>query len=246
MKASFYKKLQDDFVMIRFMQYQDSFDQGKYDSTVLSIRKARKKINMHSAPAEKNILLYCIDTLFEILNEGDKQKIFDFADAIHNIPEIYMQKRNLYSFRKELEAFRKKYGKHYFAFINEVKPHFTKKAPKNKWKYFSADSDEDFKRLHPIGYKWLCGIAITALLLPFVIYSIYIFLIHPPMLMDSLVSASDIIAFILGLIGSFTVGIGLFNIVAAWIHQYFGHLLTAVCLLGGTALTLFSMYLLYT
>jgi hypothetical protein len=64
--------------------------------------------------------------------------------------------------------------------------------------------------------------------------------------MDSLVSASDIIAFILGLIGSFTVGIGLFNIVAAWIHQYLGHLLTAICLLGGTALTLFSMYLLYT
>ena len=129
MKASFYKKLQDDFVMIRFMQYPDSFDQEKYDSTVLSIREARKKINMHSVPAEKNILLYCIDTLFEILNEGDKQKIFDFADAIHNIPEIYMQKRNLYSFRKELKAFQKKYGKHYFAFINEVKPHFTKKTP---------------------------------------------------------------------------------------------------------------------
>ena len=73
---------------------------------------------MHSAPSEKNILLYCIDTLFEILNEGDKQKNFDFADAIHNIPEIYMQKRNLYSFRKELKAFQKKYGKHYFAFIN--------------------------------------------------------------------------------------------------------------------------------
>ena len=74
MKASFYKKLQDDFVMIRFMQYQDSFDQEKYDSTVLSIREARKKINMHSSSAEKNILLYCIDTLFEIINEGDKQK----------------------------------------------------------------------------------------------------------------------------------------------------------------------------
>ena len=50
----------------------------------------------------------------------------------------------------------------------------------------------------------------------------------------------------LGYVGTFIVGIGLFNIVAAWIHQYLGHLLTAVCLLGGTALTLFSMYLLYT
>ena len=136
MKASFYKKMQDDFVMIRFLQYQDSWDQEKYDSTVLSIRQSRKKINKHSSPSEKEILLYCIDTLFEILNEGDKQKIFDFADAIHNIPEIYMQKRNLYSFRKELKVFQKKYGKHYFAFINEVKPHFTKKSTKEQMGIF--------------------------------------------------------------------------------------------------------------
>ena len=237
MKESFYKKLQDNFVMIRFMQYPDSFDQEKYDSTSLSIREARKKINMHSAPAEKNILLYCIDTLFEIMNEGDKQKIFDFADAIHNIPEIYMQKRNLYSFRKELKAFQKKYGKHYFAFINEVKPHFTKKAPKNKWEYFSATSDEDFKKLHPVGYKWLCGIGITALMLPQIIYTAYCLFINP---------APNEWTLMLGYVGTFIIGIGLFNIVAAWIHQYLGHLLTAVCLLGGTALTLFSMYILYT
>lgn len=132
MQASFYEKLQNNFIMIRFMQYPNSFDQEKYDLTVLSIREARDKINMNSAPDEKNILLYCIDTLFVILNEGDKQKIFDFADAIHNIPEIYMQKRNLYSFREEFKAFQKKYGKHYFAFINEVKPHFTKKASNTK------------------------------------------------------------------------------------------------------------------
>ena len=237
MKAYFYKKLQDDFVMIRHMQHPDCFDQERYDSTLLSIREARKKINMHSAPAERNILLYCIDTLFEILNEGDKQKIFDFADTIHNIPEIYMQKRNLYSFRKELKAFQKKYGKHYFAFINEVKPHFTKKAPKNKWEYFSAASDEDFKRLHPVGYKWLCGIGITALMLPQIIYLAYCLFINP---------APDEWTLMLGYVGTFIVGIGLFNIVAGWIHQYLGHMLTAVCLLGGTALTLFSMYLLYT
>lgn len=237
MKASFYKKLQDDFVMIRSLYCQDSFDKERFDSTVLSIREAKKKINMHSAPAEKNILLYCIDTLFKLINEGDTQKIFDFADAIHNIPEIYMQKRNLYSFRKELKAFQKKYGKHYFAFINEVKPHFTKKAPENKWEYFFADSDEDFKRLHPVGYNWLVCIGITALMLPQIIYLIYVNGINP---------APNEWTLILGYVGAFIIGIGLFNIVAAWIHQYLGHLLTAVCLLGGAALTWFSMYLLYT
>ena len=246
MKASFYKKLQDDFVMIRFMQYQESFDQEKYDSTVLSIREARKKINMHSAPAENNILLYCIDTLFEIINEGDKQKIFDFADAIHNIPEIYMQKRNLYSFRKELKAFQKKYGKQYFPFIDTVKPYFSKKAPKNKWEFFSAKSDEDFKKLHPVGYNVLATIGIATLMIPIIIYIAYVFFINPPMASDASITIMDFIIAMLGFAGAFVVGIGLFNIIAAWIHQYLGHLLTAVCLLGGTALTLFSMYLLYT
>ena len=237
MKASFYKKLQDDFVAIRFLQYPSEFDQEKYDAAILSIRDARKKITLHSAPAEKRILLYCIDTLLAILNEGDTQKIFDFADAIHNIPEVYMQKRNLYSFRRELKAFQKKYGKKYFPFIDEVKPHFTKKAPKNKWEYFSPASDEDFKRLHPIGYKVLCLIGITALMLPQIVYIVYCLLINP---------APNEWTLMLGYVGTFVIGIGLFNIVAAWIHQYLGHLLTAVCLLGGTALTLFSMYLLYT
>lgn len=245
MKASFYKKLQEDFIIIRSLHYQDSFDQERYDLTVSSIRDARKKIVAHSPHAERKVLLYCIDTLFEILNEGDNNKIFDFTDAIHNIPEIYMQKRNLYSFREELTAFQKKYGKHYFAFIYEIKPLFTKRAPKNKWEYFFAASDEDFKRLHPIGYKFLLFIGITAFLLPFVIYSIYILLINPSMPKDVPLLSSDFIALILGFIGTFTVGIGLFNIVAAWIHQYLGHMLTVVCLLGGTAITLFSMYLIY-
>ena len=198
MKLSFYKKLQDDFIMIRFLQNQDCLDRKRYESTIVSIREARKKINMHSVPAEKEILLYCIDTLFEILNEGDRQKIFDFADAIHNIPEIYMQKRNLYSFRGELQDFQKKYGKHYFTFINDVKPHFTKKAPENKREYFSAASDEDFKRLHPVGYKWLCVIGAAALFLPQIIYAIYVLVINP---------APDEWTMILGYVGSFIVSL---------------------------------------
>lgn len=237
MQASFYEKLQNDFVMIRFLLDSTAFDQMQFDNTVLSIKKARRKINAHSKPQERKILLYCIDTLLAIKDEGDRQKIHDFADAIHNIPEIYLQKRNLYSFRKELKSFQKKYGKQYFPFLNEVKPHFTKKAPKNKWEFFSPASDVDFKILHPTGYKWLVAAGITALMLPQILYIAYCVFINP---------APNEWTIILGLIGAFIVGIGLFNIVAAWIHQYMGHLLTIVCLLGGTALTALSLYLLYT
>ncbi len=245
MKAFFYQKLQGDFVMIRFLQAPESFEQAKYDAAILSIKDARKKISVHSAPSEKDVLLYCIDTLFAIINEGDRQKTFDFADAIHNIPEIYMQKRNLYSFRQELKAFQKKYGKHYFPFIDKVKPRFTKKAPKNKWHYFSASADEDFKKLHPLGYKLLCVIGCFVLLFPMLVYGVFIG-VHPPRLPESSASVADLFQTVLGLVGTFIFGVGLFNIVAAWIHQYLGHAVTAVCLLGGTALTALALYLQYT
>ena len=242
MKASFYKRLQDDFVMIRFLQnflvMQNGYDKEKFDPVIASIQEARKKISMHSPRAEKEVLLYCIDTLLAIMKEGDEQKIHDFANAIHNIPEIYMQKRNLYSLRSELKGFQKKYGKHYFPFIDEMKPHFTKKAPENKWEYFHPSSDVDFKQLHPIGYHVIALTAIVAFMLPIVIYSIYVLVISPA-------PDPDDWSILLGAIGAFTTGTGFFNIIAAWWHQYLGHLLTIVCLSGGTALMALSLYLLY-
>lgn len=236
MKESFYKKLQDDFAAFCSLQNEDSYDQLKYGATIISIKEARKKISMHSAPAEKEILIYCIDTLFELLDEGNKQKISDFADAACNIPEIYMNNRNLYSLRKKLKAFQRKYGENYFYFMDKVKPHFSTKAPRNKWDYFSAASDEDFRKLHPEWYKLLRFIGIAVLMLPQIVYMLYCFLINP---------APEDWAIVLGYIGTFVIGIGLFNIVAAWMHQYLGHILTVVCLAGGAALTLISMQALY-
>ncbi len=235
MDHSFYEALQSSFAAIRFCNQNN--DKERYENAIANIKSAKKLISKQSKGQEKEILLYCIDTLFNIINEGNTEKIFDFADAIHNLPEIYIQNRNLYSFRSELKAFQKKYGKQYFPFINKVNPYFSNKAPKNKWEYFSPAADEDFKVLHPIGYKILCLIGIAALMIPQIIYIAYVVFINP---------APNEWLIILGLVGAFIVGTGLFNIVAAWIHQYLGHLFTAICLIGGTALTFLSMYLLYT
>ena len=235
MDHSFYEALQSSFAAIRFCNQNN--DKERYEKAITNIKSAKKLICKQAKGQEKDILLYCIDTLFNIINEGNTKKLFDFADAIHNIPEIYMQKRNLYSFRSELKSFQKKYGKQYFPFINNVNPHFSKKAPKNKWEFFSPAADEDFKRLHPVGYKILCLIGITVLMIPQIIYIAYVAFINP---------APNEWLIILGLVGAFIVGTGFFNIVAAWIHQYLGHLFTVICLIGGAALTFLSMYLLYT
>ena len=237
MKTAFYKKLQDDFVMIRMLYYTNSYNRNEYNEAILSITEARKKISMHSVPDEKMILLYCIDTLFEILAEGDRRKIYDFADTIHNVPEVYMQTRNIYSLSRGFKVFRRRYGKTYFPFVDEVKPRFTPKAPKNKWEYFDPASDEEFKALHPVGYKCLCAVAGTVLLLPMWIFIICCIFINP---------APNEWPLLLGVVGTFVIGIGFFNIVAAWINQYLGHLLTFGCIFGGAGLTTLAVCLLYT
>ena len=116
--------------MVRHLMYNNSVDTDEYNKVILSISESRQKIYRHSP--RKKVLLYCIDTLSDIINEGDREKIIDFADAIHNIPEIYMKKRNLYSFREEFKAFQKKYGKQYFPFIDEIKPYFSNKGFRKK------------------------------------------------------------------------------------------------------------------
>ena len=41
---------------------------------------------------------------------------------------------------------------------------------------------------------------------------------------------------LLGYAGGFVVGLGLFNLVAAWLHQYLGHIFTIICLLAGAGM----------
>lgn len=236
MSSSIFERLQQDFIKIRHLFSGDCNDKLLLEETVADIKKIRIKIIKKTNIEDKRLILYCINTLLEIIDENNEKKIFDFADAIHNMPEICLGKRNIYSFDKEILAFQKTYGKEYFPDFKKVKPKFQKKVPQNKREYFSTESDESFKYLHPIGYKILCGIGIIALLLPMVIYITYTLAINP---------APNEWTLILGQAGTFVIGIGLFNIVAAWIHQYLGHFLTFICIFGGGVLTALSLFLLY-
>ncbi|HWP21280.1 MAG TPA: hypothetical protein VN417_00960 [Candidatus Cryosericum sp.] len=117
-----------------------------------------------------------------------------------------------------------------------IKPVFNRSMPKHAASYFSMDSDERFKREHPKAYPLLAFIGGTALLLPmlsFIAITQFIWLApNSPWLM-------------LGCLGSFVFGIGLFNIVAAWLHQYLGHAVTAVCLSLGALMVAAGCLILY-
>lgn len=114
-----YHGLQDCFIKIRYCSFPDSFDQVLFERTVKQIKIYERYITDNQLQGEHQILLYCIKTLLLIIAENDKKKINDFADAIHNIPEIYLGKRDFDSFSFETREFCDKHGKEYFEEISE-------------------------------------------------------------------------------------------------------------------------------
>lgn len=237
MKKDFYEKLKHDFTVVRTVfSCVDAYDEFQLCSAVEHLHLAKRTVDERADAEQRRVLGYCIDTMLQIISEGDSQKTADFADAVHNVPEIYMGHRNLYSFRGEFISFRKKYGRSYFRPLTAVYPRFSKHAPKNSPEFFSAQSDVDFKLMHPVGYNILVACGIAALFLPIVVYMLCVFSM-PDVNQDDPV-------LVMGFLGGFIMGVALFNIVAAWIHQYLGHKLTAVCALLGTALMCLSVALL--
>jgi len=211
-----------------------SFDPLGSIRAEIVLKRAKKKLGKEKQTEDNRLLMYCIDTMFDILNERNEEKIHDFAHTVHNIPEIMMGKRNFYSFSGEIEAFRKKYGEKYFSTFNVVKPRFSKYAPKNSWQYFLPNADHSFKSQHPVAYGWLRAVGVIVLLLPMIVYMVVCF-------MNPYVWDNGVV--MLGYAGSIMIGIGLFNVMAAFVHQYLGHKMTIICLGGGSFLIVLTYVL---
>ncbi len=106
----------------------------------------------------------------------------------------------------------------------------SKWLPPNNWKnFFSSTSDVDFKNKHPLGYYFLIALGIIALFLPIAIFLFFVRVDSPWMM--------------LGFLGSFIIGIGLFNFVAIIIDQYMGHLVSILSFLLGVFLIIASYWI---
>ena len=92
--------------------------------------------------------------------------------------------------------------------------------PAGASRFFSPAADKDFENEHPVGYKLLLALGITAL------YGVYTKVVY-----------NDNSWRLLGMFGAFLIGIGLFNFVAIIIRQYLGHLVSIVSfILGGACI----------
>ena len=111
----------------------------------------------------------------------------------------------------------------------KVHPRFYWTVPRdeNVGYWFSPMSDEAFKADHPKLYVLLVCIGIFLLVLPMFGLLFAVITMKPE---------SNSPWILLGIAGAFVVGVGLFNIVGAWLEQYLGHWVTILCLLLGAAM----------
>lgn len=115
-------------------------------------------------------------------------------------------------------------------------PKFQKGFPKNALDHFDPASDEAFRRQHPIGYGILVAFGIGGLVLPLILLILVTEVWFP---------APNSGFLFLAMIGCFIMGIGFFNIAAAWIGQYLGHWLTVGSFLFGGTLVAISLMIIY-
>ena len=195
---------------------------------IVGIRKISQGIptigwNKHGRPSgkryrEAGVMLFkdvcCGFSYFyavEFLHDGEQYRLIFPAYELYRIREMIPSEVLLEEKKPE----------------EKIRPVYYWKIPKIAGSFFSPYADVGFKAGHPAVYKLLIAIAIIALLLPMVLFIIAVQFIP---------DANNNGWLMLGVAGAFIVGIGFFNLTAAWLRQYLGHYFTIGCFLTGGAM----------
>ncbi len=116
-----------------------------------------------------------------------------------------------------------------------IRPNFKRKTPKELVEPWGRDSAVEYFLEHPHALRLLRAISVSALLLPMVVYgalACFVFNIEGKGWQA-----------LVGILGSISLGVGLFNISAAWMDQYLGHRLTIICFVIGALMVTASCLL---
>ena len=221
--SALYLNLQQSFIQIRALFSSHDINTNKLNAILGDLRFAKKQIKKYEKRRPKKILIYAIDTLFEMIEEGNREKIWDFADLIHNMPEIALKKRTFRSFYKDIDAFNNKYEEFYFCDINTIHIQISKETFENLRKSAKSCSILIFT------------VAIALFLLPLICSIFYV---------SGLNNEQNISAFpVLTILGALIIGVGLANIPIAFFFQYRGRKVTVPCLLIGGVMIAISLFM---
>ena len=115
------------------------------------------------------------------------------------------------------------------------------KIPRNAKKFFSPKQEKELKAKYGIWYTFHTILSIVILLTPFFIF----LFLSPSNAFEPTTQSGNLlgaIGGIIGLIGSFSIGIGLVNIFMTLVKQYLGHIVTLVAIVGGILLDILGLY----
>jgi hypothetical protein len=107
------RDIADVFVYIRFHAYEKDF--MKLKEQLLLMEEKRALVNHFGTDFQKEIFAYCFDNLKLSIESEQDEFTADFADAVHNLPEIFYKEYNLKAYWKlYIRMLKDKHGKHYF------------------------------------------------------------------------------------------------------------------------------------
>ena len=115
------------------------------------------------------------------------------------------------------------------------------KIPRNAKKFFSPKQEKELKAKYGIWYTFHTILSIVILFTPFFIF----LFLSPSNAFEPTTQSGNLlgaIGGIIGLIGSFSIGVGLVNIFMTLVKQYLGHIVTLVAIVGGILLDILGLY----
>lgn len=229
-----YLNLEENFFKIKHILSFQPVNANKLDAVLGDLRFSRKQIVKHAKRRSKKILVYAIDTLFEMIEEGNREKIFDFIDLIHNMPEIALKKRTFRSFANEINTFNNKYEEFCFSDINTIHIHLSRETIKAIRNFFSPNPKENIKRRSGFWKKFLPAGSI-ALSLPLILYMIYRAVFN---------DSQNITGWsVLAVLGCLIMGCGLFHAVRIRYFRCSEHKWTVRLLTFGGTVVIFSDFM---
>jgi len=165
-------KLSNAFLVVRDCYYaklnNEYYPEEKLNASERYINDLRAYINSQSSDIERTFLLFCIDTLKKVKDEGDDAKISRFCHAVFKIPYIFCGEEIWdKSFKKYcIETFCDRYGYEYFNEILALDVPKIKKEAVNPRKIYRFNEMNIVK----LPTYFLLRMLLPIIVLPFVIF----------------------------------------------------------------------------
>ena len=111
-----FQNIEKEFAYIEDLFHGEEISVGRTKGACDRLMFLRKQCNIQLAANSKAFLLYCIDTMLELIRDqtATTKKIVDFSKISRQVAQVYQNKRYFHSLNREIKNFRFKWGKEYF------------------------------------------------------------------------------------------------------------------------------------